>query len=85
MDRQQQQKLEDMAKQAQTSPGLAGSAGYDNATPMRETLTNRLRSRRVDSARQAERREQFDELIYLLDKNPEIARILDLIEAVGSY
>ena len=41
----------------------------------------RRQIRRADHARH--RTNQMEELVYLLDKNPEIARILDLLDLVG--
>lgn len=51
--------------------------------PSRELLTRGLASRLHRARREKAKTDQLEELIYLLDKNPEVARILDLIDAVG--
>ncbi len=86
MDWQQEQKRKDMAAKA-AKEGMQGAAtaGYaDSPALAHETMTQRIRSQRNRTVEQARKREQLEELIYLLDKNPEVARILDLVEAVGA-
>jgi hypothetical protein len=46
-------------------------------------LQERLRSRLNRAQRDAQKGEQIAELLYLLDRHPEMARILELFEAVG--
>ncbi len=77
------EKMAAQANQAQAS--TIGNAKMEYGEPMRESLTGRLRSRLGQSMRESRKAEQLNELLYLLDKHPEIARILDLVEAVGSY
>lgn len=69
----------------QTMGGAIGNASTLNqATPKRETLRNRM-ARGVDRMhRDRIRANGMEELVYLLDKNPEVARILDLLEEVGN-
>lgn len=69
-----------------------GTIGYAPKTPhglqqecepVQEGLTERFRSnlRRVN--REKRKADRLEELVYLLEKNPEIARILDLVDALG--
>ena len=46
------------------------------------TLRERIRSQRLRAQLESRRLEQLHELEYLLDKHHEVARILELIEAV---
>lgn len=57
--------------------------GNASTTPARETLRNRM-ARGVDRIhRDRDCANKMEELVYLLDKNPEVARILDLFDEVG--
>ena len=49
---------------------------------MAPPLAQRIRTQLRRSETEAFRAEQLRELEHLLDKNPEVARILDLLEAV---
>jgi hypothetical protein len=77
---------EKMAQSARYSGGLAGcSAMAQEATqPMRESMTGRFRNDLSRSRNASKRASDLEELLYLLDKNPEIARILDLVDALGN-
>ena len=50
--------------------------------PCRDNLRNRVERQMCDAARAGRKAERLAELGMLLDKNPEVARILDLIEEV---
>lgn len=67
---------EELAKQAQT-PGYA-----EALQPARETLIGRIRNQVSRCSREARKAKQYKELQYLLDKNPEVARILELLDVV---
>ncbi|MES2136110.1 MAG: hypothetical protein V4502_03495 [Pseudomonadota bacterium] len=56
-----------------------GECGNSVEPPFRDRLQNRLHHAR----REAEKANRIEELLYLLDKQPEVARILELVEAVG--
>lgn len=65
---------------AQTTSGNIGSAKPDYDRPARPSLRERIediKRRSEDSERKGNR---AAELGYLLDTNPEVARILDLLE-----
>lgn len=51
--------------------------------PMRENLIGRVRNRLSRAMKGSLKGEQMHELLCLLEKNPDIARILDLIEEVN--
>jgi hypothetical protein len=70
------------AEAAQCAANTVGS-GILGMTPKPSSLRERLRSNLSYARRQAQKREQMEELEYLLDKHPEVARILDLLEEVG--
>lgn len=86
----QQQYAESMAK-PQPQPydlagGLASGATFGNASqqcvePMRQTLTGRIDARLYRAEKESRNNERLRELQYLLNKHPEIARILDLLDA----
>ena len=63
-----------------TIGGLYGSNLTQSAQPsMRERINAQLYRAQVESRKE----NALAELQYLLDKNPEVARILDLLEQVG--
>ena len=49
----------------------------------KSSLRDRIASRARHAAHESRRAENLKELQYLLDKNPEVARILELLEAAG--
>ena len=51
--------------------------------PCKSSLRDRIASRARHAARESRHAENLKELQYLLDKNPEVARILELLEAAG--
>lgn len=68
--------------QAQTAGTTSGGlTGCDY--PKRENLRERLNYRLVRAYRDADKLAKTQELAALLDKNPEVARILDLVEELG--
>ena len=69
--------------------GGAAIGGYSTLNkaeahmPCKSPLRDRIASRAHHAARESRRAENLKELQYLLDKNPEVARILELLEAAG--
>lgn len=61
--------------------GVLGTA-YDSPEPCRPSLRERVTSHLYRARKEADTRNRLEELQFLLDKNPDIARILDLIEDV---
>lgn len=53
--------------------------------PMRENLRGRVHSELRRSMRESRKAENLQELAMLLDKNPEVARILELMEGIDKY
>lgn len=53
-----------------------------NERPARPGLRDRVGRQFREARDNAEKANRLDELCFLLDKNPEVARILDLIEIV---
>lgn len=58
----------------------ANEARYE---PKRESLSARFRSQESRLRRDQQKLDQLGELTFLLEKNPEIARILDLVDELG--
>lgn len=79
-----EEKLSAMCGGAATPYGMAQTAtlglAYDE--PCRTPLRERVQSQLVRSHQEARKEQQLQELAQLLDENPKIARILDLIEIV---
>lgn len=74
----------DLSARVQGMGGTIGNASTLNqATPARENLRNRMARGADRIHRDRDRANKMEELVYLLDKNPEVARILDLLEEVG--
>jgi hypothetical protein len=67
----------DAAAQQSTGAGYVGEMCAE--PPFRERMQSRLHHAR----REGHKAHQVEELIYLMDKHPEVARILELIELVG--
>ena len=70
-----------MNEQAAYVPGLNVPSGPD--TLRRATLSERVSNRLYRAQQEAYKAERLAELARLLEKNPEIARILDLVEELG--
>jgi hypothetical protein len=79
---EQQEKLAAMDNVQGAKSTGATTLGYD-ANPKRDSMTERFRHQIRRASRERSRTSQLEELVFLLDKNPEIARILDLIDAIG--
>lgn len=86
-------KIEEMAEKAYANMANAPGLGFGNPqgcvttakdadSPCRASLMERVSSQCHRSGQEARRLGRLQELQYLLDKNPEIARILDLLEEV---
>ena len=74
------------AGQAECGSALRGDVGNGPKVADRETragFQERLHSRLGHIEREGRKGAALNELLYLLDKNPEVARILELIELVG--
>ncbi len=71
------------AKAQTTGAAIGGYAGLDSE-PLRESLTGRFRNRLHRHQREGRKADQLGELLHLLEKNPEVARILDLVDALGN-
>lgn len=65
-----------------TQAELKGMAGCDVNATGRPSLRDRVSSDLRCAIDQSRKAEQLRELSFLLDKNPEVARILDLMEIV---
>lgn len=88
MDHEIEAKLKHLESERLGQAGIgAASAGYSNQAelkmPCKSSLRDRIASRAHHAARESRRAENLQELQYLLDKNPEVARILELLEAAG--
>lgn len=60
-----------------------GPGGYAIKPEGRETLVQRIRNRASHAEMQANKTAALQELLFLLNENPTIARILDLLDTVG--
>ena len=72
----------DVAEKMAQSSGLVGES-TEQCTTIEENLSGRLRNKYQRAQQESRRVLQLDELLYLLNKNPEVARILDLIDMIG--
>ncbi len=65
--------------------GSAGEAlrGLDSTGPCQDGLTDRIGQQINHALRERRKLDRLEELRHLLDKNPEVARILELIEQVN--
>lgn len=90
MDAEQEQKLKAIAEQEyrmRQSGAVQGDClqaqsqpvNYCNAQP---SLRERIRADRFRAEESATRRDRLLELEYLLDKHPDVARILELLDQV---
>lgn len=95
MDREQEAKMKayqtQCAEKASENPncdtvGTMNGApiGYAGESCTRASLRERVASQTHRARKESRRLDRLNELEYLLDKNPEIARILDLLEEVNS-
>jgi len=78
MAEQQEQQATNRCKQGSVRTGLGGM------TIAEPSLRERIASQRFRAETESRRASQLVELEYLLDKHPEVARILDLMESVRS-
>jgi hypothetical protein len=83
MDPYQEKLIQEKATQSNRASGLTGASTKACDEPAMEMLTQRFRSKLQRSKREQRKSDQMEELLYLLDKNPEVARILDLIDTIG--
>lgn len=81
MDWQTEQKLKEEAKNAEVQYGKAQVGGLGSIhTPCRDSLQNRVEAKLNRANGEARKVELLHELQHLLQKNPEVARILDLLD-----
>ncbi len=66
-----------------TTSGMLGGGYVGVDTEYRPTLRDRLKRTIDDAGSQQRRARNANELFDLLNRNPEVARILELIEEVG--
>jgi hypothetical protein len=59
--------------------GAAQCGGTDTVS----SLSDRIRNKRDRAVAEARKAVRLEELLDLFDKNPEVARMLDLVEEVG--
>ncbi len=79
-----EEQLKQAAYEQQAKYGTVGGATQECAMPARDSLTQGFRAQASRLRRDQHKLDQLNELTYLLDKNPEVARILDLIDAIGN-
>lgn len=80
MDRYQSSDMD--AKLSAAAAQQCNAAGIAFEKPCRESLIGRIRNQRSRAQMEARRMEHLFELEHLLEKNPEVARILDLLDEV---
>ncbi len=82
------QGCEQQTSAPQPDAGCCGQSGADYTKgcdePSRENLRGRAGNRFRRAHREGQLAERLAELIYMLDKHPEVARILDLLELTGA-
>jgi hypothetical protein len=72
--------LDDTDRELRAAGGLQGRIGETPDRDWRPTLRDRLK-KQIDHFAQEERRaSKANELVDLLEKNPDVARILELVE-----
>ena len=77
------QAYENSAKCNMAGGALGGAMCMDqDKIPCRDALVDRVRSRLHRSSSEARKAVRMEELLFLLEKNPEVARILDLVGEV---
>ena len=86
MMKEQENRLKQMAE-AEAKCGQSAIGGYDCATcattkVAAPSLRERIHDQRYQAQVESRRAEQLMELEHLLDKNPETARIIELLEQV---
>lgn len=88
MTNEQEQNLKAMAAdcgynstQVQTGK-IGGYMAQEDCEPARPSLGERVANQLGKARRESRKESRLAELSYLLEKNPEVARILDLIEDV---
>lgn len=59
------------------------TANQCDTKPMRESLRDRIATRRYRAEKETRKAMALAELQHLLDKHPEVARIFELMEEVG--
>ncbi len=81
-EEKQAQAQVDMLEKLKASGQMAGMLGKSTGEPCRPSLRDRVASQLRRSNDEVARSMRLAELQHLLDKNPEVARILDLVEEV---
>ena len=81
------QKLRDagLPQQGQQTVGTVGTGGVlrGNVGCAMPSLRERIANQRYRAEKESNRLQQLAELEFLLDKHPEVARILEFLEIVG--
>lgn len=90
MQEMEREKIRQDALYQQRGLGKAADPhGYadqcNRVEPVQVSLQDRLRDQAAQARRESRKADRLDELNHLLDKNPEVARILDLLEDVQRY
>ena len=80
MGNEEYEKQREYESMAQAQCGQARTMGLANDTPSRESVRSRVERKTREAVRAGRQAQQLAELGALLDKNPEVARILDLFE-----
>lgn len=70
--------------QAQQKANMGSIGGPYDGCSIRQSIYEMTKARLNGSLEAANRANKLAELLKLLDKNPEVARILDLLEEVNS-
>lgn len=81
-EKQLKQQAEMNAQFAQSNGAAIGGYASPPQEPCRAGILDRVQNDLNRASREARKLEQLHELSLLLQKNPEVARILDLIEMV---
>ena len=74
------EQAENMRADSMTQGGRVGRK--ETPEPCKTSMKERFEANLYQAKRQSRKRDQLEELLYLLDKHPEVARILDLIESL---
>lgn len=72
----------DRERQLKAAAENANACQESSTEQKRSTLIDRINRQQETAVRSARRADKLSELQYLLNKNPEVARILDLMEYV---
>ncbi len=74
------EQAERMSREDVMTQGRVGR--NETLEPCKMSMKERFEANLYQAKRQSRKRDQLEELLHLLDKHPEVARILDLIESL---